>query len=98
MPSVSRRCLRALPVQIRLLFVVAALVELGCGATSARPSAAGDGSEQRHDVIVVGAGMSGLSAAKRLLKANRTVLVLEATDRIGGRALSDTKTFRVPVD
>jgi monoamine oxidase len=87
-------------MQIRLLFVVAALVELvGCGATSARPSAAGTGSEaQRHDVIVVGAGMAGLTAAKRLLKANRTVLVLEASDRIGGRAFSDTKTFRVPVD
>ena len=51
-----------------------------------------------HDVIVVGAGMAGLAAAKRLLAAGRNVLVLEATDRIGGRALADTKTFSIPID
>ena len=37
------------------------------------------------DVIVVGAGAAGLSAASRLARAGRRVLVLEARDRIGGR-------------
>ena len=37
------------------------------------------------DVIVVGAGAAGLAAASRLAKAGRSVLVLEARDRIGGR-------------
>lgn len=41
------------------------------------------------DVIVVGAGLSGLTTAKDLRRAGKTVLVLEATDRIGGRAHTD---------
>jgi monoamine oxidase len=40
------------------------------------------------DVIVVGAGVSGLIAADRLVAAGRTVLVLEARDRVGGRTLT----------
>ena len=38
-----------------------------------------------YDVIVVGAGMAGLSAAYELKKAGLSVIILEQTDRYGGR-------------
>jgi len=41
---------------------------------------------KRPDVIVVGAGISGLTAAYRLNQARLDVRVLEARDRVGGRA------------
>jgi monoamine oxidase len=38
-----------------------------------------------YDVVVIGAGAAGLAAAARLAGAGRSVLVLEARDRVGGR-------------
>jgi monoamine oxidase len=50
------------------------------------------------DVVVIGAGAAGIAAARRILAANRKVIVLEASDRIGGRCLTDSTTFQVPFD
>jgi monoamine oxidase len=48
-------------------------------------------------VIVVGAGLAGLGAARVLTDAGVPVVVLEARDRIGGRVHTDT-SLGVPID
>jgi len=51
-----------------------------------------------YDVVVVGAGMAGLAAARTLLEAGRSVTVIEASERVGGRVWTDTSSFSVPYD
>src|SRR2546421_1991106 len=50
------------------------------------------------DIVVIGAGAAGIAAARRVMAANRSVIVVEAAGQIGGRCLTDTATFEVPFD
>jgi monoamine oxidase len=55
-------------------------------------------STREADVCVVGAGLAGLTATRRLSQAGRSVVVLEARDRVGGRVWTKTSRDGVPVD
>jgi polyamine oxidase len=62
------------------------LAAIGWGWALACRPAPGRGTD--GPVIVVGAGMAGLAAARALHDAGRDVIVLEARDRIGGRTVT----------
>jgi monoamine oxidase len=50
------------------------------------------------DIVVIGAGAAGIAAARRIVAANRKVIVIEAASQIGGRCVTDGSTFDVPFD
>jgi monoamine oxidase len=50
------------------------------------------------DVIIVGAGAAGIAAARRIAAAGRQFALLEASDHVGGRCITDTRAFGVPYD
>ncbi|MCR5856519.1 FAD-dependent oxidoreductase [Mesorhizobium sp. J428] len=51
-----------------------------------------------HDVIIIGAGFTGLSAALELARQGKDVVVLEARDRVGGRVESQVNALGERVD
>ena len=54
--------------------------------------------DQRADVVVVGAGYSGLCAARHLHSAGLDVVVIEARDRVGGRVWTELTPGGAVVD
>jgi monoamine oxidase len=67
------------------------------GEESVTPDSPAANLPSEPDVVIIGAGSAGIGAARSLLGAGLTVAVLEARDRIGGRAF--TRSFRGhPVD
>jgi len=50
------------------------------------------------DVVVIGAGAAGIAATRDLRTAGLTVTLIEASDRIGGRVVTDTAIFGQPYD
>ena len=47
---------------------------------------------------MIGAGAAGLSATAHLISKGKSVLCIEAMNRIGGRCYTDMTTFGVPAD
>jgi monoamine oxidase len=70
----------------------------GAAALAAAPalgvvSASGD-----TDVAIVGVGAAGIAAARKVAAAGRRFALIEASDHVGGRCVTDMRTFGVPFD
>jgi monoamine oxidase len=69
----------------------------GSAALAARPAFAATPSGP-VEVVIVGAGSAGIAAARKLAAAGRRYVVIEASDHVGGRCVTETKSFGVPFD
>jgi monoamine oxidase len=79
----ERRTTRAQIVQRAALGVAAGLVATGCRARGAARAA-----RDRDRVVVIGAGVAGLTCAYRLLQGGIHASVYEASGRVGGRTMT----------
>ena len=70
----------------------------GLATALSAPTALRAGVDADTDVVVIGAGAAGLSAADALIRKGLKVIVLEARNRIGGRAWTDSETLALPFD
>lgn len=74
---------------------------LSWAAGGAAAAVAGDVAalpQREVDVVVIGAGAAGIAAARLLVRAGVSTLVVEAENRRGGRCVTDTLTFSAPFD
>jgi len=67
-------------------------------ALMASPAFAAKPPGEDADVVVIGAGVAGIAAARRLAAEKVRVIVFEGADHIGGRCATDTTTFDAPFD
>jgi monoamine oxidase len=70
----------------------------GSAAIASAPALGAVSASGETDVAIVGAGAAGIAAARKVAAAGRRYVLLEASDRIGGRCFTDTNTFGVPYD
>ncbi len=99
--SALHRHPRTSPPRERLLLglLLPALFLAGCAHTAPAPATLGTAAEpgpravggadcgrlSGYDAVIVGAGLAGLAAGRELTHLGRSILILEANDRIGGR-------------
>jgi monoamine oxidase len=70
----------------------------GAAALTAAPALGQVPKSGETDVVIVGAGAAGLAAARQIAAGGKRFALIEAGPRVGGRCITDTRTFGVPFD
>jgi monoamine oxidase len=70
----------------------------GAAAVAAAPALGAVSASGDTDVAIIGAGAAGIAAARKVAAAGRRFALIEASDHVGGRCVTDTRTFGIPFD
>jgi NADPH-dependent 2,4-dienoyl-CoA reductase/sulfur reductase-like enzyme len=70
----------------------------GIAASALAPRLAIGNTPTNPDVVIIGAGIAGLEAAKTLTEQGVSFILIEAIDRIGGRVHTNRSLFNIPFD
>lgn len=70
----------------------------GSAALAAAPALGAVSASGETDVAIIGAGAAGIAAARKVASAGRRFALIEASDHVGGRCVTDNRIFGVPFD
>jgi monoamine oxidase len=70
----------------------------GSAAIASAPALGAVSASGETDVAIVGAGAAGIAVARKVAAAGRRFALIEASDHVGGRCVTDTRIFGVPFD
>src|SRR5947209_4077213 len=70
----------------------------GSVALASRPALGAVSASGETDVVIIGAGAAGIAAARKVAAAGRRFALIEASDHVGGRCVTDMRIFGVPFD
>ncbi|BAZ46832.1 putative flavin-containing amine oxidase [Chondrocystis sp. NIES-4102] len=71
---------------------------MSCYLTSAKESQGNIAKSSKKSIVIIGAGLAGLTAARQLQKQGHQIIIIEARERIGGRIWTSTKWQDIPLD
>src|SRR5687767_10646758 len=71
---------------------------VGSAALASAPALGAVSASGETDVAIIGAGAAGIAAARKVAAAGRRFALIEASDRVGGRCVTDNRIFGVPFD
>jgi monoamine oxidase len=70
----------------------------GAAVLGSAPALGAVSASGETDVAIIGAGAAGIAAARKVAAAGRRFALIEASDRVGGRCVTDTRIFGAPFD
>jgi monoamine oxidase len=70
----------------------------GAAALASAPALGAVSGSGETDVAIIGAGAAGIAAARRVAAAGKRFALIEASDKVGGRCITESGTFGVPFD